>query len=115
MQGNGLRAVIWHHAKHKGKDMNKFNVEYTDTFGGEANYSWVKRASITMPELTHYGYDGSTNYVAANKRFERELMRRAKAAVGLTNVRGSVDRYGDQITLHPYRMCTVLFITYDDR
>ena len=40
----------------------KFDVEYTDTFNGEANYCWVDRATVTMPELTHYGYDGSTNY-----------------------------------------------------
>jgi hypothetical protein len=58
---------------------NTYQIEYTDTFGGEANYSWVRRAKVTMPELTHYGYDGGTNYAKANKRFERELMRRAKA------------------------------------
>jgi hypothetical protein len=48
-----------------------YSVEYTDTFGGEANYSWVRRATVQMPELTHYGYDGGTNYARANKRFER--------------------------------------------
>ena len=57
----------------------KFNVEYTDTFSGEANYAWVKRATITMPELTHYGYDGVSGYGKANRVFKRELMRRAKA------------------------------------
>lgn len=25
----------------------QFDVEYTDTFSGEANYSWVRRASLT--------------------------------------------------------------------
>ena len=39
----------------------QYDVEYTDTFAGESNYSWVRRATITMPELTHYGYDGGTN------------------------------------------------------
>lgn len=68
---------------------HSYEVEYTDTFGGEANYSWVRRAKVTMPELTHYGYDGGTTYCKANRTFERELMRKAKAAVGLTNVRGS--------------------------
>jgi len=81
---------------------------------GEANYSWVKRASVSMPELTHYGYDGATNYGKANRIFERELMRRAKAAVGLTGIRGEVSRYGETIEFRPYRSCTVLFITYDD-
>jgi hypothetical protein len=92
---------------------NRYNVEYTDTFGGEANYSWVRRETVTMPELTHFGYDGGTNYVAANKRASRELMRRAKAAVGLTGVRGRSVDYGDGLEFRPYGMCTVLSVTYD--
>jgi hypothetical protein len=27
----------------------KYAVEYTDTFAGEANYSWVRRAIIEAP------------------------------------------------------------------
>lgn len=91
----------------------KYNIEYTDTFGGEANYSWVNRASVTMPEMTHYGYDGATNYYKANKIYERELMKKAKAAVGLTGVRGVVERFGDAISFKPYGSCTVLFIHSD--
>ena len=94
--------------------MNKHSVEYTDTFGGEANYGWVKRATIHMPELTHYGYDGGTNYSKANKVYERELMRRAKAKMGLTGVRGQVFRYGDMIEFRPYGTATIMFITYAD-
>lgn len=90
---------------------NIHNIEYTDTFAGEANYSWVQRHRITMPELTHYGYDGSSNYLRCNRIYERELMKRAKALVGLTGMRGKVDRYGDVIEFRPYRSCTVLFIT----
>ncbi len=88
-----------------------FDVEYTDTFGGEANYSWVRRATVTMPELTHYGYDGGTNYARANRIYQRELMRRAKAATGITGARGRTDHNGDQSEFRPYRCCTVLFIT----
>ena len=90
--------------------MHTFNIEYTDTFGGEANYCWVKRATVTMPELTRYGYDGATNYGRTSKIFDRELMRRAKAAVGLTGVRGVRVSYGDTIEFRPYGSCTVLFI-----
>ena len=93
---------------------HSYNVEYTDTFGGEANYSWVNRAKVTMPELTHYGYDGATNYVKTDRIFERELMKRAKAAVGLTGRRGTVTNYGDMIEFRPYRSCTVMFINYAD-
>lgn len=90
-----------------------YSVEYTDTFGGEANYSWVKRASVAMPELTHYGYDGSNGYARANKVYQRELMKRAKAAVGLTGARGRVENYGETIAFRPYGSATVMFITAD--
>jgi hypothetical protein len=89
-----------------------YDVEYTDTFCGDANYSWVKRGEVTMPELTHYGYDGATNYAKANKVFERVLMRQAKAAMGLAGVRGRTFKHGDFIEFRPYRSCTVMFITY---
>ena len=92
--------------------MNTYSVEYTDTFAGEANYSWVRRATVSVPELTHYGYDGSSGFTKASKRAERELMRKAKAAVGLTGQRGIKSRMGDMIEFRPYGTCTVLFITY---
>ena len=92
--------------------MNTYDVEYTDTFGGEANYCWVKRATVHMPELTHYGYDGGVKYAKANKTYTRELMKRAKAAVGLTGVRGVTEDYGDMIRFTPYRSNTVMFVTY---
>lgn len=91
-----------------------YDVEYTDTFAGEANYSWVKRAAVYMPELTHYGYDGGTNYVRANKVFRRELMKKAKAAMGLTGARGVTYDHGDMVEFRPFRSCTVLFVTYRD-
>jgi hypothetical protein len=93
---------------------NTYNVEYTDTFAGEANYAWVRRATVTMPELTHYGYDGGTNYAKANKVYQRELMKRAKAEMGLTGARGRTYHHGDMSEFRPYGSCTVLFITYAD-
>jgi hypothetical protein len=94
--------------------MHVYNVEYTDTFSGEANYSWVKRATVTMPELTHYGYDGGTNYGKANRVFNRELMRKAKQAMGLTGVRGETSDYGDTLEFRPRSSCTVMFVTFHD-
>ena len=87
-----------------------YEIEYTDTFGGEANYSWAKRATVNMPELTHYGYDGALGYTKANKVFTRELMRRAKAAMGLTGCPGRKVDFGDLIDFRPYGTCTVMFI-----
>jgi len=69
-------------------------VEYTDTFGGEANYCWVKRETLTLP-------------VGIS---DRELTRRAKAAVGLTGVRGRTDHMGDLVKFVPYRSATVMFV-----
>lgn len=91
-----------------------YQIEYTDTFGGEANYSWVRRETVHMPELTHYGYDGATNYVRANRVYQRELMRRAKAAVGLTGVRGVRCDYGDGFEFRPYGSATVMFVSWSD-
>ena len=71
-------------------------IEYTDTFGGEANYSWVKRTAIP-------GRMGIS---------QREAMRRAKAAVGLTGVRGRTYNNSDYIEFRPYGMCTVLFVEF---
>ncbi len=95
---------------------NKYEVEYTDTFAGEANYCWVKRETVTMPKLTDYGYTGSADgsYAKANKVYTRELMRKAKAAVGLTGVRGVKHDHGDMIEFRPYGMATVMFVNYTD-
>ena len=90
--------------------MNTWEIEVTDTMAGEANYSWVRRASVTMPDLTHYGYDGCTNYARADKGYTRELMRRAKAALGLTGVRGRRETHGDVEAFYPYGCNTVLFV-----
>ena len=75
-----------------------FDVEFTDTFAGEANYSWVKRASIELPV-------GSSNLAIARK---------AKAEVGLTGVRGRSYWHGDYYEFRPYRSCTVMFANYRD-
>lgn len=93
-----------------------YSVEWTDTFGGEANYSWVCRADITVPELPHYGYTGSTDgsYRKASKAQGREIMRKAKAAVGITGLRGRTEDTGEGYTFRPYGMCCILFVTWQD-
>lgn len=95
---------------------NTYTYEYTDTFCGEANYCWVNEGSVTMPELTHYGYTGSTDgsYARANWIANRELMKAVKAELGLTGVRGVTTHYGNMIEFRPYGCNTVLFVTYAD-
>jgi len=73
----------------------EFTAELTDTFGGEANYSWVKRRTFSMPE-------NCTN---------RALMRRAKKEMELSGVRGKTIDYGGPLEFRPYGSCTVLFIS----
>lgn len=92
--------------------LQKFQVEMTDLFAGEANYSWIRRAEISVPELTHYGYDGSTNYSAANKKQRREIMKRAKAALGITGLRGITSEIGDSIEFRPYGNSRIVFVNF---
>lgn len=72
--------------------------ELTDTFGGEANYAWVKRAYTAREELT-----------------DRQLVRLAKRWAGLTGRRCAVDNYGDTIAIRPINACVVLFVDHTDR
>ena len=92
--------------------MLTYEYEYTDTFAGEANYCWAKRGKVTMPQLTHYGYDGLNGYSRANRIAIRELMKRVKRELGLTGIRGVSHNYGDIIEFRPYGMATILFITF---
>lgn len=79
------------------------DAEYTDTFGGEANYCWVKRARLLVPTWMK----------------DSEVMRLVKAELGLSGLRGRKYDYGDFIEFRPYGMCTVLFVNFpcddDDR
>ena len=67
-------------------------IEQTDTFGREANYSWVKRWN-TKKELTN-------------------LL--AKKLAGLTGVRCRREDMGDLIALYPVGYCQVVFIGYSE-
>lgn len=73
----------------------RYDVEYTDTFGGEANYCWCKRLSI----------EAEANIT------DLALLRRAKKALGLNGLRGRTSYHGELIEFRPYRCCTVMFIT----
>lgn len=81
--------------------MARYQVEVTDTFGGEANYSWVRR----------YVIEGSMDI---GTRADRKLVRDAKKAAGWTGLRCVTDYCGDQITLRPRKACWIMFITYID-
>ncbi|QIQ60811.1 hypothetical protein [Stenotrophomonas phage BUCT627] len=89
----------------------KYSYEHTDTFAGEANYSWVKRGSVHMPELTHYGYDGGVStYARADRISQREVVKAVKAKLGLTGIRCKTERQGDGYVIRPYGLCQIVFI-----
>jgi hypothetical protein len=74
----------------------QFNAELTDTFCGEANYSWVKRVTFEAPS------NAKTSL----------LVRRAKRALGLMG-RHYVHDYGEEVKLTFGRDCIVAFIFPD--
>lgn len=71
--------------------------EYTDTYGGEANYSWVKRGSIP----------------AGSKEFsDMAAVRRVKSKLGLSGVRCKRENWGEEIVLRHVGSCTIVFINF---
>ena len=75
------------------------NIQYemTDTYGGESNYSWVRRGEIEMED----------------KPFSNlAVVRKVKKELGYNGIRCKTTDYGDMIELHPIGMCIVIFITF---
>lgn len=75
-----------------------WDCEYTDTFGREANYSWVRRASIPYVE----------------DEPQRNLVRRAKKALGITGTMGRTFDHGDFLEFRPHNLCCVAFIQFSE-
>jgi len=76
--------------------MITFTIELTDTFSGEANYSWVKRDRLTIKKLSR-----------------RAIVQKAKAWAGITGIRCHVDRHDSFITIRPRGLCQVIFINIE--
>jgi hypothetical protein len=74
----------------------KIDIHLTDTFGGEPNYSWVRRYSIEVPKQIS----------------DLAMMHRIKKVAGLNGVRCTVSRYGDSLELRPEGRCMVLFANF---
>jgi len=72
--------------------------EMTDTYGGESNYSWVKRGKIECKPGEDYS--------------DLAAVRRVKRAIGWSGIRCRVDNYGDTIALYPVGVCQVCFINF---
>ena len=75
----------------------KYSIEYTDTYGGEANYGWVRRESFEV----------------AGAISDNMVIRKLKRMIGLAGVNCKKESYGDMIKLTPHGTSTVAFITYE--
>jgi hypothetical protein len=74
------------------------NFEHTDTFAGQSNYAWVRRATLDAPDTLS----------------DRAIVRRAKAWAGLSGIRCRVEHIGDMIAIWPAGICHVVFVTFGD-
>ena len=77
--------------------MPTMNVEYTDTFSGEVNYSWVKRIECEYPENAK----------------DPQIKQIAKKEMSLSGVRGKWSNFGDMLQFVPNNSCTILFVTFN--
>lgn len=71
----------------------RYDITVTDTFGGELNYSWVRRYTIEAPA------DIRTPV----------LVRRAKREAGLSG-RHTTDDYGDSVTVRMRGACVAMTV-----
>ena len=75
------------------KDQHVYEYEYTDTFGGEANYAWCKRGRVY--------FDSPPS--------QHQLTSAVKKELSLTGVRCKIADIGE-LTLVPYGSPTIVFI-----
>ena len=73
--------------------MCTWDIEVTDTFGGQANYSWVERSKLRVP-------DGISDLA---------LVRRIKSAAGYSGIRGRATVMGDSVEIRFPARCVVIF------
>ena len=73
--------------------MVTWDIEVTDTFGGEANYCWVERSKLRVP--------GGISYLA--------LVRRIKSVTGYSGIRGRTYVSGDFVQIRFPSRCIVIF------
>lgn len=73
--------------------MVTWDIEVTDTFSGQANYSWVDRYVVRTP--------GDISDLA--------LVRRIKSVTGYSGIRGQTYVSGDFVEIRFPERCVVIF------
>ena len=77
--------------------MTKINVQHTDTFGGEANYSWVKNHTLELKNSSRLA-----------------IVRAAKKVCGFNGVKSQVTDYGDAIEIRPIGYNQIALVEFPD-
>lgn len=72
--------------------------EITDTFAGDANYSWVRRGTIKTKPGENFS--------------DLAAVRRVKREIGLSAYPCKTYKYGNMIELRPIGLLQVCFITF---
>lgn len=75
-----------------------YEIEVTDTFGGEANYSWVNRHKLVVAE-------GASQLA---------IVRAAKRKAGWSGLRCRTSESNSGIELRPYGILQVMFVSWHD-
>ena len=78
-------------------NMMKVVVTQTDTFGGEANYSWANR------------YEFAIHKTAS----QRNIVRKAKSLAGMTGVKADTYDYDVGLTIKPRGYNQVIFVDFE--
>lgn len=78
----------------------RMHIEVTDTFGGEANYAWVRRKTVECLE----------KHIMSN----RAAVRIAKKEMGWTGERCTTQALGEMIEVRLNCAHIVMFITFGE-
>ena len=97
MKTEHIKNWINSYFTNRNNKMMKVTVTQTDTFGGEANYSWANR------------YEFAINSEAS----QRNIVRKAKFLAGMTGVKADTYDYGDSLTIKPRGYHQVIFVDFE--
>ena len=97
MVGMALQDWINSYIPQEKEKMMKVVVTQTDTFGGEANYSWANRYEFAIHKSAS----------------QRNIVRKAKSLAGMTGVKSDTYDYDMGLTIKPRGYNQVIFVDFE--
>ena len=95
----GLGHDLIQYTLHRHEPVEVWEVQHTDTYGGEANYSWVKREEIRV----------------AKGAKRRSIMVHAMRAIGMSGVKiKEVENWGDTYKVTWRGIAQVAFVSFKE-